>query len=85
MFRKSHFVFWVQTDEGLILQNVNTNIYIELNHIQEKVWSFLDGTFTAEMIIDKLIHQKIGIPNDEVSEIVQSTIELLIYYDLINK
>ena len=84
MYKKNLYVFWVQTDAGIVLQNVNTNHFIELNKAQEKVWEYLDGTFSEQGIAEVLVKQN-NIPESESLGTVKSTVDILLDYDLISK
>lgn len=85
MYRKNLYVFWVQTDTGIVLQNVNTNHFIELDKIQEKVWEYLDGTFSEKDIAKVLAKQNMNIMEPELLETVKSTVAILLDYDLISQ
>lgn len=83
MYQKNAHVFWVQTDEGMLLQNVQTNQFIELDKTQEIVWEYLDGTFNEEEISEVIISRKGPADINEIEEKVRSTIQLLHELDMI--
>lgn len=83
MYQKNAHVFWVQTDEGMLLQNVQTNQFIELDKTQEIVWEYLDGTFNEEEISEVIITKKGPGDKNEIQEKVRSTIQLLHELDMI--
>jgi hypothetical protein len=85
MYRKNTYVFWVQTDTGVLLQNVNTNQFIELDKAQEKVWEYLDGTFSKEAIVQVLKRNGVEKAEPELLQTVESTIAILKSYDLISQ
>jgi Coenzyme PQQ synthesis protein D (PqqD) len=85
MYKKNKHVFWVQTDTGIVLQNINTNHFIELNKMQEKVWEYLDGTFSDEAILGVLNKHFVDIPKAELAKTVKSTFTILLDYDLISE
>lgn len=83
MYQKNAHVFWVQTDEGMLLQNVHTNQFIELDKTQEIVWEYLDGTFSEEAISEVIISRKGPADKKVLLEKVHSTVELLKSLDMI--
>lgn len=85
MYKKNKHVFWVQTDTGIVLQNVNTNQFIELGKVQEKVWEYIDGTFSEEALLGVLTDTYSTAPVPELQETVKSTITILLDFDLISE
>lgn len=83
MYRKSLHVFWAQTDNGMLIQNINSNHFVELNQVQGRIWEYLDGTFSDHEISNVLLKYTIGISQVELLQTVQSTILLLLENDLI--
>lgn len=83
MYRKQLFVFWVQTGSGILLQNVNTNNFIELDKIQERIWAYLDGTFSEDNILEVVSNENKDLSKDKLKETIQSTLAILLDYDLI--
>lgn len=83
MYQKNAHVFWVQTDDGMLLQNVHTNQFIELDKTQEIVWEYLDGTFNEEGITDIIIQRKGLTDRKELLETVEQTVALLKELDMI--
>jgi len=85
MYKKNKHVFWVQTDTGIVLQNVNTNHFIELDKMQEKVWEYLDGTFSDVAILGVLNRHYADAPEAQLVKTVKSTIAILLDFDLISE
>lgn len=83
MYQKNSHVFWVQTDDGMLLQNVRTNQFIELDKTQEIVWEYLDGTFSVEKITEVIIDKQGISDKKELMNKVHSTVELLKMLDMI--
>ena len=83
MYQKNSHVFWVQTDEGMLLQNVHTNQFIELDKTQEIVWEYLDGTFSEEKITEVVIKKQGVTDKKELIKKVHTTVELLKSLDMI--
>jgi len=84
MYEKNNHVFWVQIDSGLLLQNVQTNYFIELNAVQGKVWEYLDGTFSEQEIAKKIYTKNNQISLSQIRTEVTATISLLKQFDLIS-
>lgn len=52
---KNRHVLWAVTPEGIVLHHFERSTFLELNKIQEFVWSHLDGIHGIEEIERKLI------------------------------
>ena len=83
MYQKNLYVFWVQTEKGMLLQNVHTNQFIELDKTQEIVWEYLDGTFSEEKIAQVIVSRQEITDNKELMKKVHLTVELLKQFDMI--
>jgi hypothetical protein len=77
MFKKEKSILWALTDPGIILQKVSTNTFYELNEIEEKIWSYMDGSFTQEAILEQLKKDFKDVGDDELSKILHDTTEYL--------
>jgi hypothetical protein len=77
MLRKNLSVLWAMSDPGIVLQNLNTHTFCELNEIQEKIWAYLDGTHGEQDIIELLTTEFWERSSEDIRIMVETTIELL--------
>lgn len=73
LLRKSSQVFWVQVQEEILLRNYASNSAVQLGRAQRAVWELLDGSHTADQIVERLASE----PNcqlriDEVHDLIAS-------------
>jgi hypothetical protein len=83
--RKNTGVLWALTDDGIVLQKMSDNSFYELNIVQEKIWSLVDGTHDEQDIIEKVSETYANIPTGELVSIVNDTLALLHHNGLIAK
>ena len=77
MLRKNSSILWTFTDAGIIIQNLESNLFMELDDFQEKIWAFIDGTHTENEIVNYLVVTKNKTTFSKRKKIVQQTIRIL--------
>lgn len=83
--RKNTAVLWALTDDGIVLQKMSDNSFYELNIVQEKIWSLVDGTHDEEDIVEKVSETYANFSTAELVSIVNDTLALLRHNGLITK
>jgi hypothetical protein len=53
-YEKSEKVIWVKVPDGLILNNLQTQCYLELDPIQTLIWSHLDGARNLKEVAETI-------------------------------
>ncbi|MBS1582076.1 MAG: PqqD family peptide modification chaperone [Bacteroidetes bacterium] len=54
MLKKNEAVMWAFTANGIVLHNTARARFIELDEVGERIWSYVDGSHSAEQILEKL-------------------------------
>ncbi len=85
MLKKNLHILWTFSEPGIMLQHMPTNNFFELNEVQERIWSFVDGTHSREHIITKMIMTYPDMPESEIKQITTTTIDDLLENKLINQ
>lgn len=49
-YRKGSHVFWVLVQQDIVLRNYQTNVAVQLDSDQRRVWELLDGAHSVEQI-----------------------------------
>lgn len=83
MLKKNLLILWTPTEYGMIIQNLKTNIFFELDEIQENIWAYIDGTNTEEDIIKKLVVRYTDLSPENLTKEVNDLILELTHNDLI--
>lgn len=83
MLRKNQSILWALTDMGIIIQHLTSNTFYELDEVQERVWSYVDGTHTREDIIRKVSSDLQVSSPSEVAQKIDSSLDELLQAELI--
>lgn len=74
---------WALTEPGIMIQNLDTNAFLELNEVQERIWSYIDGTHTEEEILSRLQQEFIQESPGDLELLLKKTISNLAQFELI--
>lgn len=85
MYQKSKSILWALTDSGIVIQNLNSNTFYELDQFQEKVWSLIDGTHDEAKIISTLATDNSNPATTQLTERIIAELEALKQAQLIIK
>lgn len=83
MLRKKLDILWAFAEPGIMLQHLPTNTFFELSEIQERIWSYIDGTHSREAIIERMIADYPNLDTDEAKTLTNTTIDSLLENQLI--
>jgi hypothetical protein len=53
IFERSDFVLWSLAPSGIVLHNLLTRRFLELDELGYQAWAFLDGARTVDEVIDR--------------------------------
>lgn len=85
MLRKKTSILWALTEPGIMIQNLENNHFIELGEVQEKIWSYIDGTHTSDEITEKLRIEFHDQPVHSLQLLVRQTLDYLLESELITE
>lgn len=54
MLKKNEAVMWAFTPNGIVLHNTERAHFLELDELGERIWSYVDGSHSAEEILEML-------------------------------
>lgn len=57
LLEKSDSVLWALTADGIVLHNIDRDVFVELRGIQHSIWSYLDGAHTLDCLVEVLQEQ----------------------------
>ncbi len=77
MIRKNTKLLWALTDNGIVIQHLGTNLFYELGVVEERIWSYVDGTHSEEDILNKIVDEFNSIPRSELFNRFENTMTLL--------
>ena len=83
MLKKKSSILWALTEPGIILQDLNNNVFFELDEVQEKIWSYIDGTHTNDDIVIAVSKKFTHLSFSSVRETTTKTIEYLLHNNLV--
>ena len=73
MYKKEKGILWALTEPGIILQKMSTNTFYELNEVEERIWSYVDGSHTQEAILERLKKDFSNLSPDVLSNMLKET------------
>ena len=76
-YRKRENILWALTGSGIVIQNLDTNVFLILNETQERVWAYIDGTNSMNQLIEYIYKESDNISYEQASRIVEETVKIL--------